>query len=281
MQVLGVASTPMQITPSVTARAAVTAIRISAASATGLNGTAQTQQAKKEADTEKIQEQKNALTQLKTAPDDRRATAKAEAWKKVELLKQLLKQMKALAAGNPKYMAKALVQLAKDLAAAVKQYVQAGGTSDATGVQSNIASSTTGTESENAQADTYGATGSVGATNGHAGANGGTTPQNNAQSAETAAAIYQKIQDGLQGPPSSAAPQIGGNADQSFFDTVREFEGRLREVVSAVKQTIPSQSGGSDHDVEETEKNLAEMDRTMTAGSSGGVPLGSRINLNA
>ena len=278
MQVLGAASTPMQITPSVTARAAVTAIRISAASATGLNGTAQTQQAKKEADTEKIQEQKNALTQLKTASEDRRATAKAEAWKKVELLKQLLKQMKALAAGNPKYMAKALVQLAKDLAAAVKQYVQAGGTSDATGVQSDIASSTTGMESENAQTDTYGATGSVGATNGHAGANGGTTPQNNAQSAETAAAVYQKIQDGL---PSSAASQIGGNADQSFFDTVREFEGRLREVVNTVKQTIPSQSGGSDHDVEETEKALAEMDRTMTAGSSGGVPPGSRINLNA
>lgn len=282
MQVLGATSTPMQITPSVTARDAVTATRILASSVAAQNDASRARQSKKEAaDAEKLQEQSNALFQLKNQPEDWRATARADAWKKVEHLKQILKQMKALAAGNPQSMAKALAQITRELAAAVKQYVQAGGSSEATGVQNDLAPANA-TENKNAQADTHGSAESGSAQEG--GAPSSSPLSSNAQNAQTAAGLYEKIQNGLQGPSPTAAPQLNGDEDQNnFFSTVREFESGLRDILDATKRSLSS-SGNSDHDVQESEKALTEIDRTMSAmtGSTGGIALlGSLVNFKA
>lgn len=189
--------------------------------------------------------------------------------------------MKALAASNPQSMAKALAQLTRELAAAVKQYVQAGGSSDATGTQNDIAANAK-TESENAQADTHGPAEPASAQDGASAGSG--SQSSNAQNVQTAAGLYEKVQNGLQGTALAAAPQLNGDEDQkNFFGTVREFESRLREILDATKRSL-SPSGSSDRDVQESEKALTEIDRTMSTatGLAGGIALmGSLLNFKA
>jgi hypothetical protein len=68
---------------------------------------------------------------------DQRAQANAMARQKVEMLKQRLKMLQMSSVGNPAGVARQVAQIAKELAAAVKSYVAAGGSAADVGTASS------------------------------------------------------------------------------------------------------------------------------------------------
>ena len=75
----------------------------------------------------KLQNAKDALDMMKSAPKKQKDAAKAHAKAKLDQLREQIKLLKRMAGGNPRLMAKQLAALAKELKEALKEYQGADG----------------------------------------------------------------------------------------------------------------------------------------------------------
>jgi hypothetical protein len=237
----------------------------------------------KDAAAEKLQEAKDALAQLKQLPKLWRDNAKQEAKAKVDRQRQLLKQMKALSGGDPKRAAHVLAQIAKELAAAVKQYVQAGGVSN----EPSDSSLPSATENAYAQSDTNGAPPSEDVKADASAPTESEQPDStdSTRSAAQATSAYQAARDGMQTSTTSQADQIAAAKDhEAFFDDVRALERKMREILDKVKLALKLQNAKPNRDVEDCEKALKEMDQqiaSVSAVTGNSAMMGALTNLSA
>lgn len=117
---------------SLTPRQGGAAASPATAAATGTTGGADAP-AKSDREARKLQVAKDAVAALKAMPRDNREAEKARAAEKVKELKARLQALKMIYASDPKKLARIAAQMARELAAAVKSYVDAGGGADALG----------------------------------------------------------------------------------------------------------------------------------------------------
>ncbi|ESQ85772.1 hypothetical protein AEAC466_00945 [Asticcacaulis sp. AC466] len=82
----------------------------------------------------KLQTARDVIKVMAKSRTDQRAQANAMARQKVEMLKQRLKMLQMSSVGNPAGVARQVAQIAKELAAAVKSYVAAGGSAADVGI---------------------------------------------------------------------------------------------------------------------------------------------------
>lgn len=106
----------------------------------------------------KLQQAKDAVATLKTIKTKTDDDQKARASQKVQELKARLQALKMIYAGDPKKLARAAAQIARELAAAVKSYTSAGGsTAELAGADSGDASAGAAAPTGEAKAEDAGA----------------------------------------------------------------------------------------------------------------------------
>jgi hypothetical protein len=102
----------------------------------------------------KLQQAKDAVATLKTIKTKTGDDQKARAAQKVQELKARLQALKMIYAGDPKKLARAAAQIARELAAAVKSYTSAGGsTAELAGADGGDASASAAAPASEANAD--------------------------------------------------------------------------------------------------------------------------------
>ncbi len=86
----------------------------------------------------------DALATIKNSKSDYKAQAKAQAAERVARIKEQLKMLRQMAGMDPKMVARVAAQLAKELAAAVKDYKAAGGTDNSVATPTTNPAATAG-----------------------------------------------------------------------------------------------------------------------------------------
>jgi hypothetical protein len=202
----------------------------------------------------KLQEAKNAVAVLATVKGKSNDAEKARAAQKVKELKARLQALKMLYAGDPKKLARAAAQIARELGAAVKSYTSAGG--DAGDLAGTDASAPAG--SEGAVADK----GAEGSESGPASAEGAETPAHEAAEEDKADAKPDSAAPGLAKADDgkSAAQSARDKADDEFKNEARAL---ARELKAALRRGHAK--GPDEDDRRSAEQALATVDQTLGA----------------
>lgn len=228
-----------------------------ATAATGTTGGADAP-AKSDREARKLQAAKDAVAALKAMPRDNREAEKARAAEKVKELKARLQALKMIYASDPKKLARIAAQMARELAAAVKSYVDAGGGADALGAAGGSDVGANAAPQANAQP-------------------GAAQPGNEAAQAGGEAAQAEAS------APGAAAPEAGktGDAGADRAETKgaqaptlklredpdaefkREASTLARELKAALRRRDPR--GRDEHDMRSAESALGSVDQAVGA----------------
>lgn len=200
----------------------------------------------------KLQEAKNAVATLAGVKSKGSDDQKARAAEKVKQLKARLQSLKMIYAGDPKKLARAAAQIARELGAAVKSYVDAGGGAGELG----------GVDAGAAPAETADAAGEGGAEGSEAGA----ASAENAAAPATEAAEGDKADD--KSAPGLGKPDDGKSAadsarEKADADFAREARALARELKAALRRGHAK--GPDEEDRRSGEEALASVDKALGA----------------
>ena len=237
--------------------------------------------AKSDREARKLQAAKDAVAALKAMPRDNREAEKARAAEKVKELKARLQALKMIYAGDPKKLARIAAQMARELAAAVKSYVDAGGSADAAGAAGGSDVGAGAGASANAQPgaakDAAGATGAAqaeGATGATATAATGGADAKDADAKEADAKNTDaKGEHAATGGAQATTLKLREDPDAEFK---REASTLARELKAALRRRDPRDR--DEHDHRSAEAALGSVDQAvgalplaaMTAAATGG-----------
>jgi hypothetical protein len=230
------------------------------------------------------QDLQQALANLKQLNAGADTDSKSDARRKVEQLRQQLKQLKLFCAGDPKRFAKMVAQIAKQLAAANKEYIRAGGTPglvSASEVSADTDDATTATSDSSQSVQTEDATADAGdavqaedatvsddASMG-AGADATSTDSSFSSSSDATAST-----DSVQTTGASSD-------DADFFDQVRQLKRQLEDTLKQIKLALKSRHQSSDGDIADARKALDEIDRDLKAAVPSGGQAGAVVDISA
>jgi hypothetical protein len=231
---------------------------------------------------EKLQAQKDALATLKVLPKVTSDNAKMLAKQKVDQVREKIKQLKMLCAGDPKRLARLVAQLAKELGEAVKQYMAAGGSagdvaaSDTPQAAPQDSTSDEKTASATEQGDAAGKTNAPESGDSPSSASADApaqasqdqslnqTSQSDGQKSSNAAAAYQKTSDALD---KQLQPSAADKDKADFLDEVRGLERKIKEALKAAKSALLRK--GKSKDTDDADEALKKLDQEMTNAESG------------
>ena len=193
------------------------------------------------------------------SPASRSAETKAAAAQRVQQIKDQIRMLTMMGGvGDPKANARQITQLAKELAAAVREYASAGDATADAG-QGAPASTATATGTETAAATAAPATGT--ATTATSTVSDETGTAATATSATPAATPdQQQVKDGIAGSMPGANPS--SQADQAFITEVRDLAEKLKAL--ARQQQARMQQGDQNGDLSATREAIAEIGNSLS-----------------
>ncbi|WP_313535660.1 hypothetical protein [Sphingomonas sp.] len=209
----------------------------------------------------KLQQAKDAVATLKTIKSKTSDDQRAREAQKVQELKARLQALKMIYAGDPKKLARAAAQIARELAAAVKSYTSAGGsTAELAGADSEDASASAATPAGEAKADAPAAGG------------GEATPQAETAEKDKAAAEGEAAKPGgtalgtnKAADEKRAADTARAKADDNFKNEARalarELKAALRRKYHKHRDDDPRDGG----DLQSSEQALAAVEQAVGA----------------
>jgi len=232
----------------------------------------------------KLTEARNASAQLNAAEVDQSAERKAAAMEKIQRIKEQLKALRMLGAGDPKAMARQAARLSRELAAAVKEYAAANGGKAPAGIPT-AAPAASGSPQTTDAAPTE-------AAGGETVSQPATSPE--APSAETvrtgetdedavAAEVEpetpeeiraeeqeQREEQRLSPAPSDNSGKTTTGISLSdphatFKELVRSVEGEIKKILESAKSQLRMQEDRNlRRDIDDIEKSLGEVEQGLT-----------------
>ncbi|KTF68474.1 hypothetical protein ACNFJ7_08795 [Sphingomonas sp. HT-1] len=207
---------------------------------------------KEEMAARKLQSARDAVATLAMVKTRSKDDEKARAAEKVKQLKARLQALKMLYAGDPKKLAKAAAQIARELAGAVKSYVSAGGNAGDLG----------------GAADAGAPAASAGPVEGMEGNAQGSVPAESTETPTKDAAGGDKA----DAKPDGAAPGLGtSDGGKSAAQTARDkadedFKNEVRDLARALKAALRRKERRDDDDDRRSgEQALATVDQAVGA----------------
>ena len=221
-------------------------------------------------DPEKVKKEKeiqntmqSVLSAMKSSKSDLSDQRKAAAMEKIARIKQSIQALKMSGIVDPKMVGRIAARLAKELAAAVKEYAAAGGSAASIGASA----STQATQAKSAPAaDTVALAENVDApapaeTTQTVAATPAIKEETPTTKPEKGVAAYQKSDS------ASPAAQKSNSSDDAFKSAVRDAIDELRKLLKQNKGLV---SNKNDKDkFEEAEKALRKAEQTLAAIGSG------------
>ncbi|WP_157105465.1 hypothetical protein [Sphingomonas sp. TDK1] len=205
----------------------------------------------------KLQQAKDAVATLKTIKTKTSDSQKAQAAQKVKELKARLQALKLLYANDPKKLARAAAQIARELAGAVKSYVSAGGsTMDLGGADAGDAAAGAA-----APAGAEEGTAPAGPESAEAGQPAESTPT------QGDAAEATPAKPGDPAPATSKAQEEKSANDRARAKADADFKDDVRDLARALKAALRRQGARhrDDDDQRSGEQALATVDQAMGA----------------
>jgi hypothetical protein len=286
-----IASTSTSVTTAAQ-RAALASTTASSTTADQSSGQSGDRTTLSDAAKQKLEAQKQALQQLKQLPKTLSDNAKANAQDRVSRLKKMIQQLRMMCAGNPKQMAKMVAQLAKELQAAVKEYVRAGGSQADVGSDTAAPAADDGSSGETSdaaksgdQADTADATAEAATAESEAKADeAGKAGEKDANDGDKPSASDPRAMEDMTKRYEASAQTSGdAKARDEFFQDVREVEKKLKQMLDEIKASAKRQHKADDKDIGDSEKALDDIDRTLSSpeGAAAAGTSGSAVNITA
>lgn len=191
------------------------------------------------------------LDALKNGKSDVNAQRKAAAAARVAQIKDAIKNLRQFSGMDPKAMARMLAMLAKQLAAAVKDYKAAGGTDNAVSASSGAApspSATTESSSEDVTADV-----------------------STQQVSDNKNTLFQQGVNAYSRTQEIALKtKSGKDEDFAFLRDAKSLLGEMKGMIEAMRQRIKHSKGGISlgvdpdmRDVNSTNKSLDEVEAAL------------------
>lgn len=242
-----------------------------------------------------LNDNKEVIAQLRNSKVYGAQLKKAAAAEKLKRIKAEIQMLKTMG-GDPKIVAKQIARLAKELAAAVREYVSAGGTTSPDQTASaDTATSASGNNVAALNTVASGATDSGTAVSASVAATAGsgeksapeekdkkvdvaTKGQDSAATTTTGAALAegarqyqeaqrQKFKDDLREQGAKIIKKtLEAIADREFANDVSIVAARLKALAKLVKQRL--QKAGdhkADQDIKQTDQSLAEVEKSISA----------------
>lgn len=206
----------------------------------------------------KLQQAQSAIATLESVKRNQGADVKARAKQKVEELKSRLQALRLIYANDPKKLAHAAAQIARELSAAAKNYASAGGQASDLGTAADTGSVSLPNATDAATPETGATTAVPTAT---AAADGGATETGDKAGQATATS------------PSTGATSnaVKGDAqteaDAEFAREARQIARQLKEILRRREQ----QQARDDADRAAGERSVAEAEATLDTFSTGSV----------
>jgi trimeric autotransporter adhesin len=256
-------------------------------------------------ESEKAQKLLAALAKLKQLRTSQNAAARSGAESKVARLKELLKNLKMFGSGDPKRMAKMIAQIAKELDAANKDYIRAGGssglvsssdlgsatseTTDATADTAQDNSQETETVSSSDGTDTTAADGSQATQTDSTAVTDEPSASSSCGTDATATDSSQTTDTDATSSSDSTQSQTSGSTasgQDGFFDEVRKLKQQLVDMLKQVEADLKKRHMTDDTDTSDAQKALDEIDRdlksaTQSSSTATDVSTGSLVNISA
>lgn len=209
----------------------------------------------------KLQQAKDAVATLKTIKTKSSDDQKARAAQKVKELKARLQALKMIHAGDPKKLARAAAQIAREFAAAVKSYTSAGGgTAELAGAEAGDASAGGAPPAGEAKAE------------GAAPGAGDATPADETAEKDEAPAEGEASKPGAATSPATrqadekrAADAARAKADDDFKNEARALARELKAALRRKDHKHRDEDPRDDIDKRSAEQALASVEQAVGA----------------
>ncbi|MDV6331607.1 hypothetical protein [Asticcacaulis sp. 201] len=221
----------------------------------------------------KLQTAKDVIKAMANSRTDQRAQANAMARQKVEMLKQRLKLLQMSSVGNPAGVARQVAQIAKELAAAVKSYVAAGGSAADVGTASS-----SNTDTPSSDATQKGAAAAQAAPGDAETASDAPSTDSKAGDDKTSETKnpYDKAIDALNSQAAKSGKAAAEKQeDADFLTGVKALKQKLKELLAHAKAGLGQSNDTDEADtaMKALEKELANLENGTGAQavSAGGL----------
>lgn len=216
-------------------------------------------------------EAKSIIEQLNSTKKDIKEQRKADAAEKVARLKAEIMALRFLAASDPKAAARKAARLARELAAAAKDYASAGAGGGANVVQAgadvsagdaNVVNATAGAETVTNQVTSAAQTPQTVAPDGN---NNGAEEGGNDPTQEDAD-IKLSVEGAVRAAIDEAAKKQGEKeADDNFSNEVRTLMSMLKSILSAAKKKLQSEKSEAStaNDIQKAEAALQDTQKSV------------------
>jgi len=238
---------------------------------------------------QKLQAAKDAAATLKQAKSSQNDTTKAQAKQAVEQLRERIKMLRMMCAGDPKALAKMVASLSKELAAAVKQYAAAGGTETvSTEVAPADSSAATPASADKPSAEDASAASDTPSADAESAAapqaaDKSAAPQSPEAAQKTDA--YQKMVAGLEKQSQLLSAKSAEAKDTNdFMKEVRGLANQLKTYLKHATAHMDKAQQATNPDAADAEKALKEIDKTINdaaASSNALTAVGGSVNVSA